>query len=158
VRMTPALLERAADSPVASQQLVTATRAEIETQLQLAFEQGAEYALAALKQQQVEERTRELEAQIVNAREETALREAEIATKVEALHEREYRPPMKPRGCKEERDMVLECYQSNRGRSPGDIVFACEVPVNKLVECAELVRLATLEKIIPGSMPPEQAG
>lgn len=54
--------------------------------------------------------------------------------------------------------MVLECYQSNRGRSPGDIVFACEVPVNKLVECAELVRLATLEKIIPGSMPPEQAG
>eukprot|EP00967_Tisochrysis_lutea_P107659 scaffold166225_cov35-Tisochrysis_lutea.AAC.1 len=165
VRMTPALLERAADSPVASQQLVTATRAEIETQLQLAFEQGAEYALAALKQQQasgggapphptssqptglrppsilppyleaytharpdtahifvlqymkarkgrerarrggisapgtsnrewpsqVEERTRELEAQIVNAREETALREAEIATKVEALHEREYR-------------------------------------------------------------------
>ena len=40
---------------------------------------------------QAEERTKELEARLADAREESARRELEIAAKVEALHEREYR-------------------------------------------------------------------
>jgi hypothetical protein len=60
---------------------------------------------------------------------------------------------MNPRKCTAERDAVHACYRDNRDRSAGDIVFACEVPVNKLVECAELVRLATIDKIVPGSFP-----
>lgn len=60
---------------------------------------------------------------------------------------------MREKGCKEERDAVLYCYRKMRGRSAGDIVFECEAPVNKLVECSELVRIATIDKIVAGSLP-----
>jgi hypothetical protein len=53
VHMTPALLQRAGESAAASSQLVTATRGELEEQLQLAFQQGAEYAANALQERQV---------------------------------------------------------------------------------------------------------
>lgn len=52
VHMTPALLQRAGESSAASSQLVTATRGELEEQLQLAFQQGAEYAANALREEQ----------------------------------------------------------------------------------------------------------
>jgi hypothetical protein len=48
-------------------------------------------ALPPPSSRQAENRARELEAQLARVREETARMEAEIAAKVEALHEREYR-------------------------------------------------------------------
>jgi len=153
VRMTPELLQRASESSANTEAPVTTTRGEIEEQLQLAFQQGAEYAVGVMRQQAAEEGSKGAGAQIADARDESARREAEINAKVEALHEREYRPPFNPRACTEQRAAVLECYQRMSGQPAGETVFACEAAVNKFVECADFVRTANIEKIVPNSLP-----
>jgi hypothetical protein len=54
---------------------------EIEEQLQLAFQQGAEYAVGVMRQQAAEEGSKGAGAQIADARDESARREAEINAK-----------------------------------------------------------------------------
>jgi len=56
-----------------------------------ALHRGSPSSRAGRVVRQAEERAKALEERLADAREETARREAEIAAKVEALHEREYR-------------------------------------------------------------------
>ena len=47
-----------------------------------------------------------------------------LSAQVEALHEREYRPPFNPRACTEQRAAVLECYQRMSGQPAGEVCSA----------------------------------
>ena len=49
---------------------------------------------------------------------------ASLSAQVEALHEREYRPPFNPRACTEQRAAVLECYQRMSGQPAGEVCSA----------------------------------
>ena len=120
--------------------------------LQQAFEQGAEYAAQAIAQQQAEQhaasRQEQLDAmQNANEQHERVLRE-----RIEELQRREYRAPIKPLACKEEREAALACYRGARGGKPGEIVTQCQQVTDELDKCAALVRDAAMSKIIAGSM------
>ena len=90
---------------------------------------------------------------LIVAHEEGERRERALAAAIDALHKREYMAPAQPMACKAEREAALACYKAHEKRSPGDAFFACEAVVRELDECANLVRLAAVSKIVPGSLP-----
>uniref|UniRef100_A0A7S0J8I3 Uncharacterized protein n=1 Tax=Calcidiscus leptoporus TaxID=127549 RepID=A0A7S0J8I3_9EUKA len=93
------------------------------------------------------------QAQLSAVQAEGVRREHALAAAIDALHKREYMAPAQPMACKEEREAALECYKRFQSASSGDVVFACENAVRELDKCANLVRLAAVAKIVPGSLP-----
>ena len=149
VRMTPGLMQNAGVGKEAPTSGETAVSSD---DLQRAFQQGAEYATQQLMQQQAgrESELREKHLEMLgdsNDRQEGLLRE-----RIEALHKREYRPPVQPMGCTEERDAVLACYRSARGAPPGDVLSACQRSVSDLDKCSVLLREAAVAKVVPQSL------
>ena len=153
VRMTPALIESthaASGGQVNGQAVdgaVTLSPEEHNEMLQRAFQEGADYAAAQHAQQQAPERENIL-AQLA---EQNEGKMQALATRIEELKNREYRPPSAPMGCKEEREAVLHCYRANRATS-SELVYACSRVVQDLDKCATAVRGATMAKIVPGSL------
>ena len=84
-------------------------------------------------------------------------KEQELAVAIEALQKREYRAPIQPMGCKDEREAVTLCYRANKGKAAGQIVVNCEQVVRDLDLCANLVRKAAMAKIVPGSLPKDES-
>ena len=64
------------------------------------------------------------------------------------MQRREYRAPVKPLACKEEREAALACYRSSKGAPPGSVVFACQQAARDLDKCATLMREASLAKLV----------
>ena len=81
---------------------------------------GADYAAAQHAQQQAPER----ESTLAQLAEQNEGKMQALATRIEELKNREYRPPSAPMGCKEEREAVLQCYRANRATS-SELVYAC---------------------------------
>ena len=149
VRFTPAVLEKAGATGGAEG---AAPAAPTNEALQQAFQQGIEHAQQQLAQQlaaqEAEARAQQLEAmQDANAESDRILRE-----RIEALQRREYRAPVKPLGCKEEREAALACYREVRGKGSGEIVTTCQQAADDLEKCAALIREAAMVKIVKGSL------
>ncbi|KAL1496611.1 hypothetical protein AB1Y20_014215 [Prymnesium parvum] len=144
VRMTPELLNSSGVNTSSKADAASYERDELARQ---AFQQGAEYAAQQLLQQQAEleaeAREQQLKAmQYMNDQQEELLR-----VRIEELHKREYRAPIQPMGCTDERKAALECLQSSRGAPPGQVVRACQQVARDLDKCAVLMREASLAKI-----------
>ena len=76
--------------------------------------------------------------------------EARLRERIEALQRREYRAPVKPLACNEEREAALLCYRGAKGKQPGDIVLGGQKAVDDLDRCAALLRDASMSKIVKG--------
>ena len=76
----------------------------------------------------------------------------DLRARIEALQKREYRAPVMPMACKEEREAALLCYQRTRGAAAGEVAFACQQAADDLERCASLVREAAMVKIAAGSL------
>ena len=75
-----------------------------------------------------------------------------LSARIEELQKREYRAPVKPLQCKEEREAALACYKSTKGKTPGEVYFACQQAADDLDKCAALVREAAMSKIVKGAL------
>ena len=109
--------------------------------------------LGTYQAQQADEIHRHQAAQLSALEASNAEKEAALAGRIEELKNRDYRPPLQPMQCKDEREAVLACYRANRGATAGDLVFACQPHVVELEKCATLLREAAIAKIVPGSLP-----
>ena len=95
-------------------------------QLQSAYQQGLEHGAQAQQAQQADEIHRHQAAQLSALEASNAEKEAALAGRIEELKNRDYRPPLQPMQCKDEREAVLARCQVNRGATAGDLVFACQ--------------------------------
>ena len=123
-------------------------------ELQRAFEHGAQYAAEQIAQRQAEAASASLQQtrdalKRANEEQEHMLRE-----RIEALQLREYRAPVKPLSCKEERETALACYRGARvaNAKPGETALACERVATELDRCAILVREAAMTKIVANAL------
>jgi len=146
VRMTPALLQSTGAQPAGAHtaQEGADDRSEIVRQ---AFQQGAEYAAGQLMQQQASLEAQQRQDELEYKKRENEQGERLLRERIEELHAREYRAPVQPMGCKEEREAALECYRNARGVPAGEVVFTCQRAVRDLDKCASLMREASLAKI-----------
>jgi len=148
VRMTPALLQSSGVTGEHAQAKAEQTYDRDELARQ-AFQQGAEYAAQQLMQQQAELEAQARQQQLEASRQANEEQEVQLRGRIEELHKREYRAPIQPMGCKEEREAALECYRASRGAPPGSVVFACQQAARDLDKCATLMREASLAKLAP---------
>jgi len=151
VRMTPALLQSTGTHPSQGHtaQETVDDRSEIVRQ---AFQQGAEYAAGQMMQQQASLEAQQRQDELEYKKRDNEQRERLLRERIEELHAREYRAPVQPMGCKEERDAALDCYRNARGVPPGEVVFACQRAVRDLDKCASLMREASLAKIASSTL------
>ena len=152
VRFSPDLLDGAAGQLPAGA-AAAPSGSEAQDQLQSAYQQGLEHGAQAQQAQQADEIHRHQAAQLSALEASNAEKEAALAGRIEELKNRDYRPPLQPMQCKDEREAVLACYRANRGATAGDLVFACQPNVVELEKCATLLREAAIAKIVPGSLP-----
>ena len=146
VRMTPAVLEKAG---VAQNVEPSGGGNEM---LQQAFQQGAEYAAQQIAQQQAEMANLSVAGQAAAQHEANEEYQRKLSARIEELQKREYRAPVKPLQCKEEREAALACYKSTKGKTPGEVYFACQQAADDLDKCAALVREAAMSKIVKGAL------
>jgi hypothetical protein len=149
--MTPALLENAGVGAGRTEGAAPAD-ADRSEQLQRAFEQGVEYAQQQMQQQQAESDSAVREQQLGSQQQDNDERSRALASRIDELQQREYRAPMKPMACKEERSAMLACYKTTQGAPPGEVVCACQAAAEELEKCAALARQAALAKVVPGSV------
>ena len=120
--------------------------------LQQAFQQGAEYAAQQIAQQQAEMANLSVAGQAAAQHEANEEYQRKLSARIEELQKREYRAPVKPLQCKEEREAALACYKSTKGKTPGEVYFACQQAADDLDKCAALVREAAMSKIVKGAL------
>lgn len=118
--------------------------------LRHAFEQGVQYATQELAQQRQQEAHKE---QMASADATNDDKQRALTAAIDALHAREYRPPMQPMGCKEEREAVLQCYRALSGAPAGELVAQCDQAVRSLDKCANAARQAAMGKVDSCALP-----
>ena len=159
VRVSNSLLETNNSQPVGGAgggSETQLTQDETAALRQQAFQQGMEYAARQLSQTQVAREASRQQDDLAALEMANDEKQRKLAATIDALHEREYRPPMQPMACAEERQNLLECYRTHRDAPAGEIVSECDRAVRALDQCALYVRQAAMAKIVPGSLPGQQ--
>jgi hypothetical protein len=123
---------------------------------QQAFQQGMEYAARQLSESHVATEATRQQHDLVALEASNEDKQRQLTATIDALHAREYRPPMQPMACAEERQGMLECYRAHRDAPAGELVVECDAAVRALDKCALYVRQAAMAKIAPGSLPGQQ--
>ena len=140
-----------------SQQLAEKTGAferpsQANAALQQAFQQGAEYAAQQIAEQQAEQQQAVSQLGSQQQLEANDEQERKLRERIEALQRREYRAPVQPLACKDERAAALACFRGVEGASPGEVVTQCQKMTEELDKCAALLRDASMAKILPGTL------
>lgn len=151
--MSPALLESPVAGAAALKSQSYEARDSLQQQLNQAFQQGQEFAKQQLEQEQADAKVKIAHEHAVAVTLSSEVEKAALRDRVEALHKREYRAPLRSMQCVTERQAVLDCYRSAAKKTAGDTFFQCEKVVGDLDKCATIVREATVVKIVAGPLP-----
>ncbi len=134
---------------------VTLSPQERDEQLQRAFQQGVEHAERRLGEQDLSREASALQGQLASQEAQNEEQQRALAQRIEELQRREYRAPIKPMGCQEERAAMLACYRKAEGLPPGEAVALCQRACDELDKCATIVREAAMAKVVAGSLSSE---